>query len=89
MPVATTTLLAAGLMAGTLGNAYKDSRKSASAVLPPIKPVAPPVYLKPDIARAVSLQRSQNTGVNGRAGTIKTGPNGLPPAVKPKTLIGE
>jgi hypothetical protein len=93
MPVATTTLIAAGLVGGAILKAGHDAKQAANEMKKagPIVTLPEPVYEKPDFARAVKLQRARATGASGRAGTIKTGPRGIvnAPAATPKTLIGE
>lgn len=90
MPVATSTLVIGGLVGGAILKTEYDRRKAAGNAPPPLVTLPPPVFEKPDVARAVKLQRAKATGMSGRKGTIKTGPGGITnePAVMPKTLIG-
>lgn len=90
MPVATSTLAAGLLIGGLATKTVMDSRKAARNQPAPLVLPEMPQYEKPDIGRAVRLQRARITGASGRAGTIKTGPSGIttPSTAKPKTLIG-
>lgn len=93
MPVATSTIIAAGLVGGAILKGQHDAKqaaKDAAQAQSQIVTLPPPEFEKPNIARAVKLQRAQTTGMSGRKGTIKTGPQGITnaPVVNPKTLIG-
>jgi hypothetical protein len=89
MAIATSTIAALAFVGG-LGAKQLIDGKKAKGDEPKFEPPPVPQYERPRMADAIKRQRLRATGASGRAGTIKTGPSGIPKVkpAEPKQQLG-